>query len=103
MQICDAYNRLIRSSIYLLFFFNSSPPDKCFGRKYFWKQQILPVTYASLKQSNVVPLLKSLKKHADQAVRKQSKAVISHWKTALVVSFMLVSAFVYGYVCVLFF
>lgn len=47
--------------------------------------QILPVTYSSLKQSDAGRALKALSKHADVGIRKQAKAVISQWKTGLLV------------------
>lgn len=36
-------------------------------------------------QSDAGKALKALNKHADSGIRKQAKAVISHWRTALVV------------------
>lgn len=49
-----------------------------------WRQ-VLPVTYSSLIQSSAGKALKAFKDHPDAGVRKQAKAVISHWKTSLVV------------------
>ncbi|CAN0430299.1 unnamed protein product, partial [Ectocarpus sp. 12 AP-2014] len=46
--------------------------------------KVLPVTYSSLMQSDAGKALKALNKHADSGIRKQAKAVISHWRTALV-------------------
>lgn len=48
--------------------------------------QIVPVTYTSLKQSDAGRVLKNLKSnHSDPAIRKLAKAVIAHWKKAVVV------------------
>lgn len=47
--------------------------------------QVLPVTYSSLIQSKAGKALRTFKDHPDAGVRKQAKAVISHWKTSLVV------------------
>lgn len=44
------------------------------------------MTYSSLIQSDAGKALRSFKEHPDVGVRKQAKAVISHWKTSLVVS-----------------
>lgn len=43
------------------------------------------MTYSSLIQSDAGKALRAFKEHADAGVRKQAKAVISHWKTSLVV------------------